>query len=300
MIQRERVADNVYSFQSEVYAQVTAGAVIGPNWAVVIDTLVLPEESLAIREFIEQELSMPVRYVVDTHSHADHAWGNCFFPGATIIAHSLCRQMLETRGKTSLEQVRKQNLAYRNARITLPQMTFSEGSLNLRVGKKTLSIIPLPGHTADNIAVLVEEDRVLFAGDAAMSLPSIVEGDIDDLTFSLKKMAKMGLENIVQGHGDIVLRGEIDNFLKENLAYLSNIRKAVRKASRRKFPQEILDEATVESCGKSRVLIGGLASELHQRNLRALYRQLYGEPLLATDEDEEDEYYDEEEDDEDE
>ena len=73
MIQRERVADNVYSFQSDIYAQVTAGAVIGPNWAVVIDTLSMPEETLAIRDFIEQELNIPVRYVVDTHSHADHS-----------------------------------------------------------------------------------------------------------------------------------------------------------------------------------------------------------------------------------
>jgi len=87
----------------------------------------------------------------------------------------------------------------------------------------------------------------------------------------------MGLENIVQGHGDIVLRGEIDNFLKDNLTYLANIRKVVRKAGRRKYAQEVLDESPVESCGKSRVLIGGLASELHRRNLRALYRQVYGE-----------------------
>lgn len=295
MIQRERVADNVYSFQSDVYAQVTAGAIIGPNWAVVIDTLVLPEETLTIREYIEQELGVPVRYVFDTHSHADHAWGNCFFPGATIISHSLCRQLLETKGKPTLEEVRKQNQAYRNVRIILPHMTFSEGALNLRVGKKSLNIIPLPGHTVDNIGVLVEEDRVLFAGDAAMSLPSIVEGDVDDLTSSLKRMAKMGLENIIQGHGDIVLRGEIDNFIKDNLAYLSNLRKAVRKASRRKYPLEVLDEATVEACGKSRVLIGGLAAELHRRNLRALYRQLYGEPSAPTDEDEDEYYYEDEE-----
>jgi hypothetical protein len=61
MLQRERIADNVYSFQSDVYAQVTAGTVIGPNWAVVIDTLAVPEESLAIREFVERELNLPVR-----------------------------------------------------------------------------------------------------------------------------------------------------------------------------------------------------------------------------------------------
>jgi glyoxylase-like metal-dependent hydrolase (beta-lactamase superfamily II) len=300
MIQRERIADNVYSFQSEIYAQVTAGAVIGPNWAVVIDTLALPEEALEIRDFIEQELSVPVRYVINTHGHADHAWGNCFFPGATVIAHTLCRTQLDTKGRASLDEVRKQNLSYRNARIQLPQITFQEGALSLRVGKKSLILTGLPGHSPDNIGVLVEEDRVLFAGDAAMPLPYLVDGDIDDLTGSLKKIAKMGLENIVQGHGDIVLRGEIDNFIKDNLAYLSNLRKVVRKASRRKYPLEILDETTVEMCGKSRVLIGGLAGELHRRNLHALYRQMYGEPPIPTDDEDEEDYeeYEDEDDDE--
>jgi cyclase len=277
MIQRERIAENVFSFQSEIYAQVTAGAVIGPNWAVLIDTLAMPEEALAIRDFIEQELNVPVRYVINTHSHADHAWGNCFFPGATIIGHPLCRELLDTQGRKFLQDTKKNNLSFRNVKIVLPQMTFDEGELTLRVGKKNLRMFPLPGHSVDNIAILVEEDRVLFAGDAAMPLPYIVDGDIDQLTESLKTVSRMGLENIVQGHGDIVLRGEIEGFVKDNLAYLSSIRKVVRKASRRKYPQEVLDEVSVEDCGKSRVLIGGLAAELHRRNLRALYRHMYGE-----------------------
>jgi glyoxylase-like metal-dependent hydrolase (beta-lactamase superfamily II) len=296
-MQRERVADNVFSFQSEVYAQVTAGAVIGPNWAVVIDTLAIPEEALQIREFVERELGVPVKYVIDTHSHADHAWGNCFFPGATVIASTMCRQHLETKGRASLEEARRSNPVFRNVKLVLPQITFSEGELTLRVGKKTLTLSSLPGHSFDNIGVMIEEDKVLFTGDAAMPLPYIVDGDIDDLTASLKKMAKLGLENIVQGHGDIILRGEIDNFIKDNLTYLSNIRKVVRKAGRRKYPQEVLDDASVESCGKSRVLIGGLAGELHRRNLRALYRQIYGVlPIsLPEDEDYEEEEFDDEE-----
>ena len=298
MIQRERVADNVFFFQSDIYAQVTAGAIIGPNWAVVIDTLAMPEETLAIRDYIEQELSVPVRYVVNTHYHADHAWGTYFFPGATVIGHSKCRKWLEEKGTRSLEATRKQSQTFRNVKIILPQITFDEGQLSLRVGKKNLAIFPLPGHSADNLAVFVEEDRILFSGDACMPLPYIVDGDIDDLVASLKKVSKIGLENIVQGHGDIVLRGEIDGYIKENLYYLSQIRKAVRKASRRKYPMDMLEEVSVESCGKSRVLIVGLAEELHRRNLIALYRQMVGELPLASDEEDEDfdeEVYDDDE-----
>lgn len=282
MIQRERVADNVYSFQSDLYAQVNAGAVIGPNWAVVIDTLAMPEETLSIRDFIEQELNVPVRYVVNTHYHADHAWGNYFFPGSTVIAHTLCREWLESRGMPSLENVRPQNLSFRSVKIVLPHVTFDNGSLGLRVGKKTLKMLPLPGHSADNVGVLVEEDRVLFSGDVCMPLPYIVDGDIDELSDSLKIISNLGLENVVQGHGDIILRGEVESYVKENLFYLTAIRKAVRKASRRKYPLDLLNETNIEECGKSRVLIGGLAEELHHRNLVALYRQMYGETPVAS------------------
>lgn len=288
MIQRERVADNVYFFQSDSYAQVTAGVIAGPQWAVVIDTLPTPDETLRIREFVEQELGVPVRYVINTHYHADHTWGNCFFPGATVISHSLCRKILDTKGRASLEAAKKQNIIFRQVDLVLPHMTFETGEIKLKVGKKTLTLIDLPGHSEDGIGVLIEEDRVLFSGDAFMPLPYIVDGNIDDLIASLKKIGRMGYENVVPGHGDIVLRGEIEGAVKENLNYLSAIRKAVRKAGRRKYPWDSLEEVDVESCGKSRVLIGGLAPELHSRNLKALYKQIFGMIPAASDY----EYYD--------
>jgi cyclase len=270
---RERVSDNVYWFQSEVYAQVTAGVVVGPQWAVVIDTLALPEEALGIREYIEHDLGLPIRYVINTHYHADHAWGNCFFPSATIISHTRCRQLLIERGIPSLETVRKQNPSFKQTKIVLPQLVFNQGALNLRVGKKNLALSPSTGHSSDGLSVFVEEDRVLFAGDAFMPLPYLVDGNIDEMTASVKKIGRMGLENIIQGHGDVILRGEIEAAVKENLAYLSNIRKVAKTAARRREPQEYLDEMNIESCGKSRVYLGGLAEGLHRNNLLFLYRQ---------------------------
>jgi glyoxylase-like metal-dependent hydrolase (beta-lactamase superfamily II) len=273
-MQRERVSENVYWFQSEIYAQVTAGVVIGTQWAVVIDTLAIPEETLAMRSFIEEDLNVPVRYVINTHNHADHSWGNCFFPGSTIIGHSRCRQAMIDRGSTALEAARKQNQSFKQIKLVLPQLTFDEGDLSLRVGKKNLVLITTPGHSRDGISVLIEEDRILFAGDAFLPLPYVVDGDIEELGATIKRIGKMGLENIVQGHGDIILRGEIDTAVHENLAYLSAIRKAVRGALRRRNPADALAMIDIDSCGKSRVYLGGLAEDLHRRNLRALYRQM--------------------------
>jgi Zn-dependent hydrolases, including glyoxylases len=281
-MQRERVSDNVYWFQSEIYAQVTAGVVTGPQWAVVIDTLAIPEETLAMRSFIEEELSVPVRYIINSHYHADHTWGNCFFPGATIIAHSLCRDLMIERGQSSIEAAHRQNPIFKPIKLVLPHVTFDDGELSLRVGKKNLVLFSTPGHSLDGISVLVEEDRVLFAGDAFLPLPYVVDGDIDELSNTIKKIGKMGLENIVQGHGDIILRGEIDDSVKENLAYLAAIRKAVRAAARRKNPQDAIALVDIESCGKSRVFLGGLAEDLHRRNLRTLLRQAIAEGSSET------------------
>jgi glyoxylase-like metal-dependent hydrolase (beta-lactamase superfamily II) len=134
----------------------------------------------------------------------------------------------------------------------------------------------MKGHSRDGIGILVEEDRVLFAGDSFMPLPFIVDGELEELANSIKRIGKMGLENIVQGHGDIILRGEIEDACKDNLNYLSAIRKAAKTALKRRNPLEFLAEVDIESCGKSRVLLGGLAADLHKRNLHYLY-QLYAE-----------------------
>lgn len=275
MVQQERVADNVYFFQSRIYAEVNAGVVVGPDMAVVIDTLPFPEETLEIRNFIERDLQVPIRYVINTHYHADHTWGNYLFPGAKIISHTQCRQWLQEKGRPALDKAKKQNPAFRSVKITLPQFTFDEGEMVIKVGKKNLKLFPLPGHTSDSIGVVIEEDRVMFAGDTVMAVPYIVDGDLEVTINSLKHITKMGLENVVQGHGDIILRGEVEKIMRENINYLNEIRKHVRKASRRKYPLDLLEEVDVESCGKSRVLLGGLAEELHQNNLVALYEQLY-------------------------
>ncbi|MDP2964745.1 MAG: MBL fold metallo-hydrolase [Pelolinea sp.] len=270
---RERIADNVYWFQSEVYAQVAAGAIIGHDWAVVVDTLPIPDETLAMRSFIEESLGVQVRYVINTIYHADHTFGNCFFPGAMVIAHSRCRSLMIENNYAALETAQEHNPDFNRVKIVLPTLTFDTGTLTLQVGKRHLRIFPIAGNSPDGIGILVREDRVLLAGDAFLPLPLILEGDVEELAETTRKIGKMSLENIVQGHGDVILRGEIDQAVKSNLNYLSAIQKVAKLAARRKDPMPVLEEATVEQCGKSRVLLGGLVGELHQRNLTALYRR---------------------------
>ena len=138
---RERVADNVYVFTSEAYAQVNAGAVIGPEWSVLIDTLALPEESIQIKEFVEHRLGRPIRYVINTHYHTDHTIGNSLFPKALIVSHALCRHLLDTRGRAALEAAQEASRDLQGVEIGLPDVTFSQGSISIRSGRRTLQLI---------------------------------------------------------------------------------------------------------------------------------------------------------------
>jgi cyclase len=267
---RERVSDNVYVFTSELYAQVNAGAVVGSDWSVVIDTLAYPEETKEIKDFLEVRLESPVRYVINTHHHADHSLGTCWFPNAIVLSHSLCRQLLETKGREALREAQRQNRELMDIHVVSPDVIFNEGEISLRVGKRTLKLVHLPGHSKDGIGVLLVEDRVLFSGDIMMPLPYIVDGDYDVMIDHLKQIPQMNLENLVQGHGEVILRGEVGSAVEDNLDYLATIHRHVKKAVRRKDPEGYLAKIDVESCGKSRILLNGLAEELHGRNLLAL------------------------------
>lgn len=279
---RERIAEDVYYFSSDIYVQVTAGAVVTPEGTVLIDTLALPEETREIRSFLETRLESRVRYVVNTHFHADHTSGSCLFPQATVVAHEFCRSLLDTRGRAALAAARADNSALGDLEVILPAITFLQGSASLQLGKRSLRLVHLPGHSPDGIGVLLEEDRILFAGDVVMPLPHVRDGDMEQMRQSLKTISRMGLENVVQGHGEVILRGEIDEMITSHLTYLDRIEKEVRGALRRGWTKDDLQQISIEQCGKSRILLNGLASELHLQNLYALYdRYLREGPAVA-------------------
>ena len=271
---RERVSDDIYVFTSELYAQVTAGVVVGPAGAALIDTLTFPAETLEILDFVQDKLGVPLRYVINTHYHADHTSGTCLVKGAEVISHAACRRLLDTAGRAGLQTAKSQTLELGRVEIALPETLMTGGCINLHLGKKTLELTPSAGHSPDLITVLVKEDRILFASDTVMPIPHFVDGSLDDLRRSLEIIPALGLENIVQGHGEIILRGEIDEAIKSNIRYLDLLRRKVENLVKRGKSRESARAIEIEDCGKSRISLGGLAAQLHSANALALYDRL--------------------------
>jgi glyoxylase-like metal-dependent hydrolase (beta-lactamase superfamily II) len=174
----ERLSEDVYVFTSDRYAQVTASLIVSGTIGVVIDTLPFPQETSQIALFARRRCPDGVRYVVYTQHQADHTYGAFLFPRAEVISHTLCRAILLERGYKALEQAKALNHELDLVRLRIPNLTFDHGTLSLRLPGKTLDLFPTPGHTPDAISVILQEEKILFAGDTVMAIPTIAEGDV--------------------------------------------------------------------------------------------------------------------------
>jgi cyclase len=270
---RERVTEDVYVFISSLYAEVGATVIVSPEGAVVIDTLPFPEETKQIREFALRRSPRGIRYVINTHHHADHIYGSYLFPEAELIAHRECRDILLKVGEESLAQAKAQTPALAPVELRVPQLVF-EVDLLLRLGEKTLHLMHAPGHSQDGVMVHIREDKVLVASDLVTPVPIVARGDLDALIKSLKQIKALSLENIIQGHGGVLLRGEVEETVDSNIFYLRTIEKEVRRIVDKGQPRSELARITLEVCGKSRIPLGGLVQRLHNANLEYLYNEM--------------------------
>lgn len=271
---RERIADDIYVFTSQSYIQVTAGAILTSEGVILIDTLYFPEETKAIKEFLHDRLGLQVKYVINTHYHADHSQGTYLFPNAQIISHRLCRNFLDSMGRDGLEEAKKESEELNEVQIQLPNMIFDSGALQLHLGNKTVELYHMPGHSMDMIGIFEKSQRIFFASDNMMPVPTIFDGQPEALMQSLNMIMSLEPESIVRGHGEIILKGEIQQSVQSDLDYLNRIQQGVAGIVRNgNSPNSLLD-LDIEHFGKSRVSLNGFGADLHYANLQKIYRDL--------------------------
>lgn len=268
---RERVSDNIYVFTSDLYAQVTAGAIVTPGGTVLVDSLPFPSETREMASFIPRVSPEGVRYIVLTHYHADHAYGSYLFPEADLVSHQLCRRFLQERGYPALQEAKSQEPMLEEVELRLPDVTFEGEDMALQLAGQVIQLIWAPGHTRDLVMVYVEQDNVLFASDTMMPVPSIVDGELAPFRRSLRRIRELEIDNLVQGHGEVILVGEVGQAVDASLGYLDSIEQRVADAIESGEGKEALRSDSIESTGLSRLPLHGQVQQIHVANLLALY-----------------------------
>lgn len=271
---RERVSDDIYVFTSELYAQVTAGLIATGDGAILVDSLPFPSEARELASFVPEVCPSGVKYVILTHYHADHTYGAYLFPEADVVAHGLCRRLLRERGYPALREAQAEESMLEEVELRLPDVTFEGKAMGLQLADQVIGLIYAPGHTQDLVMVYAEDDQVLFASDTVMPVPSIVDGDVAAFRASLEKITQLEINNLVEGHGEVVLVGEVQDVVESSLDYLDAIEAKVAEAIEGSEGREALRHDSIESTGLSRLPLHGQVQQIHVANLMAVYDQM--------------------------
>ncbi|MFN2201830.1 MAG: MBL fold metallo-hydrolase [Caldilineaceae bacterium] len=275
---RTRVADHTWMFTSELYLEVNAGLVVTPEGGVLIDTLPFPSETRQIINFAKRICPQGIRYVVNTVAHADHVYGSYLFPEAELIAHEKCRHMLAEHAYEALLEAQDHTPELRQVEIRLPKIVFNEGMV-IRLGGKTIHIFNTPGPSPEVCCVHVREEKVLFASDLIMAVP-LISGpysDIEAYQQSLSNLHEHNLECIVQGHGEVLLRGEITSSIDSTSQYLDDIQSTVDRLMAEGATKHDLLRSDVEDFDRSRIPLGGAVQQFHASNLLYLWEKARAE-----------------------
>jgi cyclase len=224
-----KIADNVYSYVDVKNAgpgnsfAANAGIIIGSDGILVVDTLISAKEAQRFMADIRKVSAKPIRYVVDTHYHLDHAFGNGEFAkaGAILIAHAADRKNLEQKGEPTLKQAKDFGLTEEDMRgtgIALPVLAFTD-RMSVYPGKEKVELIYVaPSHTQGSVLVYLPERKILFTGDILFTdfHPYLAEGDLAGWNRNLDYILSLDVTKIIPGHGPISGKKDVE-LMKEYL-----------------------------------------------------------------------------------
>ena len=223
------------------YAFANSLVVIGEDGVLVVDTQQSPGAAADVLAAIRRRTDRPVRWVVNTHAHADHYWGNQVyrdaFPDVRIIAHAHARDsMAATSGRVRSEQrdgarasadrvraaleaetdpdratrlrvalgVRERYAAELDSlRVVLPDETVGE-PVSLDLGGRTARLLPMgPAHTPGDLAVWLPEAGILAAGDLVEDGRPWLDGaDLPGWAAALTALVDLEPRIVLPGHGE--------------------------------------------------------------------------------------------------
>lgn len=205
-----------------------AGFVVTREDVVVFDALGTPVLGKELIDAIRIITPLPIRRVVVSHYHADHVYGLQPLKalGAEIWAQRAARTYLDSEGAQQRLAERRKSLAPWVGADTrlVPADRWLEGEESFTSGGLTFRVFPIgPAHTPEDLAMVVEEEGVLFVGDVMFAgrLPFVGEADSKAWIAAIDRIVKFNPRILIGGHGGVSRDAAADlRLTRDYLAYL--------------------------------------------------------------------------------
>ena len=229
----KQIAPDLYFFFD--YSGSNAVFLVTEEGVLLIDTRQHPRQGEELLGLIRKVTDKPIKWVINSHFHGDHNFGNLPFKaaGATFIAHQETARILPK--VFPKEMARRQEFfkshGYDPAEVKLapPDVTF-DGEMTIRLGAREARLFYLgPGQQAGDTFVLFPHARTLFTPGsfAKRSMPNMAfTPSVDSWLKLLDQVAAMDVDTILPAHGDVASRADV----KELSAMLSDEYATVKAA----------------------------------------------------------------------
>ncbi len=249
------------------------GFVVGNDAVAVIDTGGSGREGSRLLAAIRSRTDKPIRYVVNTHLHPDHAFGNAAFlnQGAVFVGHKNLPRALATRASFYIEAFRRimGDEIMTDVKI-IPPSALVENELRLDLGGRTLVVKAWPAaHTDNDVTVMDETSRTLFAGDLVFvrHVP-VVDGSLRGLLAATDALARIPAAHVVPGHGPVI--EDWPQALAGQRRYLERLLADVRTMIARGTPID----AAAQTAGQAERGYWELFEDYNARNATAAFAEL--------------------------
>ena len=180
--------------------------IVGKKGVAVIDTGGSLKVGEKLKTAIRTITDKPILYVINTHVHPDHVFGNAAFKdekGVTFVGHHKLAKALTLRE----EAYTRLNARYlgedaSGSEIVLPTLSI-DGTTEISLGDRVLTLqVHDVAHTDTDLTVIDQQTKTLFAGDLLfIERTPVVEGDIKGLIATIDTLKTYAVEQVVPGHG---------------------------------------------------------------------------------------------------